>query len=232
MKNRLLLKSIGYRVFSTLTTGVIAWLITGNLKVAFAMGLWDTIVKIFLYYFYEELVERLFFLRVKPSVVWMTGLSGAGKTTVAKALIEKLAKKGQKAVLLDGDEIRKIFPSTGFDEKSRLEHIARVAHTANLLAEQGSLVIVSLISPFEKARRAARELCGENFIEVYVSASLETCEKRDVKGLYAKARKGEIKDFTGIDSPYEAPLSPELVLNTENTTPEECASAILKLVKK
>jgi adenylylsulfate kinase len=131
---------------------------------------------------------------------------------------------------LDGDTLRGIFPGTGFDRKSRNEHIMRVGVMASLLEKHGVLVIASFISPYRQTREFVRKQC-RNFIEVYVNASLQECERRDVKGLYARARAGEIQQFTGIDDPYEAPESPELAIDTERRSVEESLEEILQAIR-
>ena len=227
----LLIKALGYKVLSVILTALIALVITNDFRAAIAVGLWDSLAKLGLYYGYEELINRIFYRKVKPSVIWMTGLSGAGKTTIAKEMEKQLTKAGNKVVLLDGDEIRNMFPSTGFDVESRKAHNKRVAYMASLLKEQGSTVIVSLISPMKESRTEARELCGERFFEVYVNTSLELCEERDVKGLYKKVRSGEIKNFTGVDSPYDVPEFPDLDISTKDMSIRESANVIIKAIR-
>ena len=158
-------------------------------------------------------------------ILWFTGLSGAGKTTLAESVIAAIEDK-MSIELLDGDVIRDKFPGTGFSEEERKKHILRVGYIAHLLEKHNVAVIVSLISPFRETRDQIRGMCS-NFIEIHLSTSLETCEKRDVKGLYKKARSGEISSFTGIDSPYEPPLNPELVLNTDEISVQESTAEII-----
>lgn len=162
----------------------------------------------------------------KARVIWFTGLSGAGKTTLAEKLAAYLKEKGEKCELLDGDTVRNIFPQTGFTKKERDEHVKRMGFLASMLERNGVTVLASFISPYRESRDFVRKMCG-NFVEVYVSTSLEVCEKRDVKGLYKKARRGEIKSFTGIDDPYEAPLHPEITINTAEETVEESLEKLL-----
>lgn len=165
----------------------------------------------------------------KPCIVWLTGLSGSGKSTIANALEKKLFENGNKTYLLDGDNIRHgLNKDLGFDEHSRVENIRRIGEVARLFVDSGHIIITAFISPFLNDRYMARNLVayGE-FIEVFVDAPLEVCEKRDPKGLYEKARKGAIKDFTGIDSPYEKPLNPELHVKSDVTSVEEICSIIL-----
>jgi adenylylsulfate kinase len=159
--------------------------------------------------------------------IWLTGLPSAGKTTIAKALTPKLKAMGWNVELLDGDEIRTgISSDLGFDRKAREAHAGRVTYVAKVLARNGVIPIVALISPYRTSRAKARSEIGR-FVEVYVTTPLATCEERDVKGLYKKARAGQIKEMTGIDDPYEAPEHPEIVVETLHSTPEQSAEMIL-----
>lgn len=165
----------------------------------------------------------------KPCCVWFTGLSGAGKSTLAQALETHLHSLGKLTMLLDGDAIRRtVSADLGFGEADRSENIRRTAHIANLFVDAGLIVLVAFISPLRQDRAKARDLFtpGE-FFEVYVDAPLSVCQRRDVKGLYAKVREGKLKQFTGIDSPYEPPAAPEAHLDTANRTVEECIARIM-----
>ncbi len=157
------------------------------------------------------------FLKQRSVVVWMTGLSGSGKSTIAQALERRLHDTGYFTKLLDGDNIRVgLNKNLGFSESDRLENIRRIAEAAKLFLDGGIITLCSFVSPTHEIRRMAAEIIGpEDFLEVYVNAPLEVCEARDVKGLYQKARAGMIKDFTGIDSPFEAPEAPFLELKTD-----------------
>ncbi|HVY50402.1 MAG TPA: sulfate adenylyltransferase subunit CysN [Devosia sp.] len=163
-----------------------------------------------------------------PAIVWFTGLSGSGKSTVANLVEKKLAAEGKHAYILDGDNVRHgLNKDLGFTEEARVENIRRVAEVARLMADAGLVVLVSFISPFRNERRLAREIAGDiQFTEVYVDTPLEVCEARDPKGLYARARRGEIKNFTGIDSPFEPPEHPEIVLHGATQTPEQMAEEL------
>jgi len=168
----------------------------------------------------------------QPLCLWMTGLSGAGKSTLANALEEKLNALGKHTYILDGDNLRHgLNQDLGYSVEARNENVRRVAEVARLMVDAGLIVIVGLISPLKAERDHARSLFAKNqFKEIYLSTSLQHCEKRDVKGLYQKARAGKLKEFTGIDSPYEAPEAPEMELNTEYLTVTEGVEVILKAI--
>ncbi len=168
----------------------------------------------------------------KAFTLWFTGLSGAGKSTIANALEAKLFAMGKHTMLLDGDNVRMgLNNNLGFSEADRSENIRRIAEVSKLMNDAGLIVISSFISPLRIDRNNAKEIIGDCFVEVYVSTSIEECEKRDVKGLYKKAKAGEIKNFTGISSPYETPVSPDVTLDTEKLSVDECVNAILETVK-
>jgi len=169
--------------------------------------------------------------QTKPFVLWLTGLSGAGKSTLANSIYDHLINKGHRVEKLDGDYMRALFPSTGFTKEARDEHIKRVSFVASLLEKHDVIVIASFISPYREIRRFVRQRC-KNFIEVHVSTSLEECERRDVKGLYKKARAGEVKNFTGIDDPYEEPENPEIIVDTENQTIEQSVTIIQDYIER
>jgi len=166
-------------------------------------------------------------------VLWFTGLSGSGKSTLAHVLEEKLFQKGCRTFVLDGDNVRHGLNSNlDFSEAGRTENIRRISEVSKLMLESGLIVMTAFISPFNKDRDEARKLISnDDFIEIYCKASLETCESRDVKGLYRRARAGEITNYTGIDSPYEAPENPELIIDTDNQSLEGSVSTILSFLK-
>ncbi len=163
-------------------------------------------------------------------VIWFTGLSGSGKSTLANALEVVLHAQGRRTYLLDGDNIRQgLSKDLDFTDASRVENIRRVAEVARLMVDAGLIVMTAFISPFRAERRMARSLFAQGeFVEVFVDTPLEECARRDVKGLYAKVRRGELKNFTGIDSPYERPEQPEVHLHAGETSTEQCLGLLLK----
>jgi len=169
----------------------------------------------------------------KPCILWFTGLSGSGKSTIANAVEEKLYKNGNFTYLLDGDNIRHGLNSDlGFSEKDRIENIRRIGEVSKLFVDAGLIVLTAFISPFRKDREYVRNLVEEGeFIEIFINTPIEECEKRDPKGLYKKARNGEIKNFTGIDSPYEPPVNPEIHIKNINVSVDEASDIVIEYLK-
>ncbi len=169
--------------------------------------------------------------KFKPTVLWFTGLSGSGKSTISEKVYARLKEEGYEVEHLDGDAVREVFPTTGFSKEERDSHVKRVGFVASLLQKHGVFVVASFISPYQDARDFVRDMC-EDFTEVFISTPLEECERRDVKGLYEKARKGEIDNFTGISDPYEEPKNPELDIDTTDITPEEGVQQVIDYLKR
>ena len=170
----------------------------------------------------------------KSVILWFTGLSGSGKSTLAHAVEEQLYQKGCRTFVLDSDNVRHgLCGDLGFSDEDRKENIRRIGELAKLMLESGVIALTAFISPFASERRLARSLVphGE-FIEIYCNSSIEVCEERDVKGLYKKARKGEIKEFTGISSPYEVPKNPELIVNTDSDDLSDCVKQVIDLLEE
>lgn len=159
-------------------------------------------------------------------VLWFTGLSGSGKSTIATRVHRELVRRGVDVEYLDGDAVREVFPNTGFTREEREEHLRRTGFLASRLAAHGVTVVASFVSPYSESRDFIRRLCP-GFVEVYVATPLEECERRDVKGLYARARRGELRNFTGIDDPYEVPDAPELTLDTTTLSVDQCVDRVL-----
>ena len=163
-------------------------------------------------------------------VLWFTGLSGSGKSTIATRVHQELVRQRVEVEYIDGDALREVFPNTGFTRAEREEHLRRTGFMASRLAAHGVTVVASFVSPYRESRAFIRRLCPR-FTEIYIATSLEECERRDVKGLYARARRGEIRNFTGIDDPYEVPEHPELTLDTRALGVEQCVAIVLERLK-
>jgi adenylyl-sulfate kinase len=176
--------------------------------------------------------QRAALLRQVPVTLWLTGLSGSGKSTLSKALEERLVERGHPCYVLDGDNLRHgLNRDLGFSPEDRRENIRRVAEVARLMNDAGLIVLTAFISPYHDDRANARRIVGEDrFLEVHLTADLETCEKRDPRGLYRRARTGELTDFTGVSAPYETPLAPDLRLDSGRLPVDECVERVLVLL--
>ena len=170
----------------------------------------------------------------EPLLIWFTGLSGSGKSTIANALEKALFIKGIHTYLLDGDNVRKgLNNNLSFTPEDRSENIRRIAEVANLMIDAGLVVLASFVSPYREDRENVKRIVGyNNFIEVFVNTTIEECERRDVKGLYAKARTGEIKNFTGVNAPYEAPMAPDVEIDTTVVSVEKAVALILSVINR
>lgn len=162
----------------------------------------------------------------ETAVLWFTGLSGSGKSTIATQVHQELVRRGVEVEYLDGDALRSVFPNTGYTRAEREEHLRRTGYMASRMAAHGVTVVASFVSPYRESRKFIRALC-RRFVEIYVATPLAECERRDPKGLYARARRGEIVNFTGIDDPYEAPENPELTLDTRTLSVDQCVAKVL-----
>ena len=228
---RSVMKALSWRISGTVATTLLVFIFTRRLALSVAVGGLEFVSKIGLFWAHERIWDRLRYGRVEaqPVVIWFTGLSGSGKSTVAKWVAEALRARHARVEQLDGDTIRDIFPSTGFSKPERDAHVRRVGYLASRLEQHGVFVVAAFVSPYRESRDFVRGLC-RNFVEVHVSTPLEVCEQRDVKGLYARARRGEIRQFTGIDDPYEPPLDAELVIDTSRMSLEEAGEHVLRAV--
>ncbi len=177
--------------------------------------------------------SRAELLKQKPAVLWFTGLSGSGKSTVANVVENQLHEQGFKTYLLDGDNVRHgLCKDLSFSDEDRVENIRRIGELCKLFADSGLIILATFVSPFIKDRQMVRELLGEDeFVEIFVNTPIEICEQRDPKSLYKKARAGEIKGFTGIDSPYEAPVNPEIDLKTAEQSLEDSAKQVVEYLR-
>jgi adenylylsulfate kinase len=228
---RSLVKAASYRLFGSLVTIAIVYWGTGRLALSLGAGALDVILKVVLYFLHERAWNIVRFGRreIRPAVLWFTGLSGSGKTTLARRVHAELERRGLKAEFLDGDSIRNLFPNIGFTKAERDVHVRRVGHLASSLERHGVFVVASFISPYAASRDFVRGLC-RRFVEIHVSTPLEVCEKRDPKGLYAKAHRGELKNFTGVDDPYEPPSRPELAVDAGRLGEQESFDAVMAYV--
>ena len=226
-------KAVSWRILGTLATSVIVFIFTRRWGLSLFVGAMEFISKIGLFWLHERLWDRLSYGRVEttPSVIWFTGLSGSGKSTISAQVTAELRRRGLKVEHLDGDSVRAIFPNTGFTRPDRDAHIRRVGFLASRLESHGVFVVASLVSPYRESRDAVRAMCA-SFIEVYVDTPLAECERRDVKGLYAMARRGELANFTGISDPYEPPASAERVIDTTTTPVDDAVRQVVAEVQR
>jgi len=229
--SRSVLKALSWRIFGTVVTAGLVYVFTRKLVLSLAVGALEFFSKIGLFWLHERLWDRSSWgkRRVVPAVIWFTGLSGSGKSTVADWVAEQLRKRGLPVERLDGDAVRRIFPETGFGRDERNAHLRRIGYLASKLEAHGVFVVASFVSPFAESRDFVRSVCN-SFIEVYVTTPLEVCERRDPKGLYAKARRGEILNFTGVSDPYEAPLAAEVSFDTSKVALEEAGAQVLQVL--
>ncbi len=177
--------------------------------------------------------QRARLMNQRAQLVWFTGLSGSGKSTLAVLLEARLHEQGYKTYLLDGDNVRTgLNKDLTFTDEGRVENIRRIGEVGKLMLDAGLIVLSAFISPFKADREQIKKIAGaENYIEIFVDTPIEVCEQRDVKGLYKKARAGEVKNFTGIDSPYEMPIAPDLIINTVTTNLDESVAKLLEIVE-
>ncbi len=229
---RSVVKAVSWRILGTIATSAIVFLLTKQWAVSLFVGAMEFVSKIGLFWLHERLWDRFSFGRTRPSgtVLWFTGLSGSGKSTISQAVVRALEAQGQLVEHLDGDAVRAVFPTTGFTRADRDAHIKRMGFVASRMQRHGVIVVASFVSPYRDSRDAVRAMCG-SFVEIFVDTPLAVCETRDVKGLYAKARRGEIVNFTGIDDPYEAPAKAELVIDTTKTSVEDATQEVLALLQ-
>ena len=230
---RSIVKGISWRIVATGTTMSIVYVFFGNVELAIATGLLETVAKVGLYWGHEKIWQKIKWgrKRIEPFNIWFTGLPLSGKTTIADLVYEKLKKLDIPLERLDSKDIRELFPDAGYTREERNKHIKRIGHLIQTLQKNSISTVCSFVSPYRESRKMIREMVKNNIV-VYVKASVETCKKRDYKGVYEKALKGEIKNFTGISDIYEEPKHAEIVIDTEKMSPEEAADLIVKYIKK
>lgn len=259
-KKRHVLKSFTWRISATLITILISWICTSNIQIALNIGVAEVILKMIIYYYHERLwfnkmrfkktilksanlfpkdlgitrIEREKNINQKALTIWLSGLSGSGKSTIAKEVDKILFEKGYKTFILDGDNIRwGINADLSFDKIDREENIRRVAEISKLFNDAGIIVITAFISPYESIRQMAKTIISEEaYKEIYVDTSLEDCIRRDIKGLYKKAQEGKIKHFTGVNDPYDIPKNPFITVNGGIDTVSNIELQAQKIVDK
>jgi adenylylsulfate kinase len=233
-KKRSLLKAVSWRVFATATTTLIVFIFFGRLDLAIAAGVVESITKIAIYFVHERIWSNIKYgkKKVEPFVLWFTGMPLSGKTTIADLVYKKL-KKFDHLLLqrLDSKDVREMIPEIGYSKNERIIHLKRIAFLIKILQSNSISVIASFVSPYEEIRKFIRNNTN-NFVEIYVKASLPTCQQRDYKGVYNRVERGEIKNLTGIHEPYEEPKNPDLILETEKFSAEELANQVYKYVIK
>ena len=232
-KKRSILKAISWRTWATLTTAILVFMFTGEFALAITVGLLEVFAKMALYFFHERLWQKIGFGKkeVPSFVLWFTGLPASGKKALADAVCEQLRRDKLKVERLDSLDVRPLFPETGFSPEEVNRHVKRSGHLCAMLEKNGVIVVATFVSPYKSSRIFARGQ-AQNFIEVYMDTTVEACEKRDTKGHYAKARRGEYRYFPGVDIAYEAPERPEIHIAVDELSTDESALKILRYLKK
>ncbi len=230
---RSIVKGISWRFVATGTTVLIVYIFFGRLDLAIAAGLIETILKVALYWGHEKVWQRIKWgkKRIDPFNLWFTGLPLSGKTTIADKVYEKLHKLDIPLERIDSKDIRELIPDVGYTREERNRHMKRIGHLIQTLQKNSISTVASFVSPYKESRKTIRTMVKNNIV-VYIKADIETCKKRDYKGVYEKALCGELKNFTGVSDVYEEPLHAEIVIDTRTTSPEAAAEIIFRYVKK
>ncbi len=232
-KTRSILKAVSWRTWATLTTAIIVFVFTGEIALAITVGLLEVFAKMALYFCHERFWQRIRYGKkeIPAFVVWFTGLHGSGKKELADAVYQQLKKNNLKVERIDSRDVRPLFPETGFTPEEVNRHVKRSGHLAAMLEKNGIIVIASFLSPYRESRDFVRDV-SRNFVEVHMKASLAYCEQRDPAGQYQQARQGIFQNFPGVDVVYEAPHSPEIVIDAESTPMDQAAEQIVGYLKK
>ena len=230
---RSIAKGVSWRFVATGTTITIVYVFFGRLDLAVAAGVIETGVKIALYWGHEKIWQKVRFgkKRIDPFNVWFTGLPLSGKSTIADKLYTKLQKLDIPIERIDSKDIRELIPDLGYTREDRNRHMKRIGHLIQTLQKNSISTVASFVSPYRESRKAIRTMVKNNIV-VYVKADLESCKKRDYKGVYKRALDGELKNFTGISDVYEEPQHAEIVIDTEKTDPDEAAEIVFRYIKK
>ncbi len=230
---RSLIKGLSWRFFATSVTILIVYLFFGRLDLAIEAGIIETVSKVVLYYFHEKIWQRVRWgkKQIEPFNLWFTGLPLSGKTTIANLVYEKLKKYAIPLERIDSKDIRELIPDIGYTREERNRHMHRIGHLIRTLQNNSISTIASFVSPYRESRKAIRTMVKNNVV-VYLKADSEICQKRDYKGVYAKALRGELPNFTGVNDVYEEPQRAEIVIDTETTSAEEASEIIVRYLKK
>ena len=230
---RSIVKGISWRIVATTTTIIIVYLFFGRLDLAIAAGLIETVLKVALYWGHEKVWQKIHWgkKQIDPFNLWFTGLPLSGKTTIADKVYAELEKLHIPIERLDSKDIRDLIPNIGFNREDRNRHMHRVGFLIQKLQKNSISTVASFVSPYRESRKAIREMVKNNIV-VYVKADIETCKQRDYKGVYDKALKGELQNFSGINDVYEEPRHAEIVIDTDSMSADEAAQQIVKYVKK
>jgi len=230
---RSIVKGVSWRVVATTTTVIIVYIFFGRLDLAIAAGLLETVAKVGLYWAHERAWFKVRWGRkkIEPFNLWFTGLPLSGKTVIADAVYQELQKLDIPLERIDSKDIRELIPNIGYTREDRNRHMHRVGHLIKTLQNNSISTVASFVSPYSESRKAIREMVNNNII-VYVKADIESCKARDYKGVYAKAMRGELQNFSGINDVYEEPRHAEVVIDTDKLSIEESVEAIVKHIKK
>jgi adenylylsulfate kinase len=230
---RSIIKGISWRFIATTTTIIIVYFFFDRLDLAIAAGMIETILKIALYWGHERIWQNIRWgkQKIEPFNLWFTGLPLSGKTTIADKVYDELQKLQISIERLDSKDIREVIPDVGFSREDRNRHMYRIGHLIKTLQHNSISTVASFVSPYKESRKAIREMVKNNIV-VYIKADIETCKKRDYKGVYEKALKGELQNFTGVNDIYEEPQYAEIVIDTDKLSIEESTQRIVEFVKK
>lgn len=228
-----MLKALSWRTWATITTAIIVFIFTGEVALAITVGFLEVFAKMGLYFFHERLWHKISFGKKEiPSfVLWFTGLPASGKKAVADRVYQELKKDKFKVERLDSRDVRPLFPETGFTPNEVNRHVKRAGHLCSMLEKNGVIVVASFVSPYLDSRQFARSV-SNNFVEVYMKSTVEMCEQRDDQGHYAKAHKGEYRNFPGVDVQYDIPEKAEITVEIDHCSVDEAVSQIVGYLKK
>jgi len=230
---RSIVKGISWRFVATTTTIIIVYVFFGRLDLAIAAGILETILKVALYWAHERVWHKIRWGRkkIEPFNLWFTGLPLSGKSTIADKVYDELKKLDIPIERIDSKDIRELIPDIGYSREDRNRHMKRIGHLIKTLQKNSVSTVASFVSPYKESRKTIREMVKNNIV-VYVKADIETCKKRDYKGVYAKALNGELKNFSGISDVYEEPKHAEVVVDTDKLSVDEAVEVIVKYVRK